>query len=194
MRPPNVPAKSSSIPPSPAIRKSSPIRPIPGRSSSSPTRKSAITEPVPTITKSARPYIEGLVVREFSAITSNWRSDSEANDFLARRRHPRRRRSRYPRAGPPSAHARRDARRAFGHRKGSREAGREGALHSHHGRARSGQPRLHPRSATNGPTRSTPARPPNSSASCAEPRYHVVAYDFGIKHNILRRLVQSAAA
>ena len=24
----------------------------------------------------------------------------------------------------------------------------------------------------------------------AEPRYHVVAYDFGIKHNILRRLVQ----
>src|SRR3982751_1744352 len=29
-----------------------------------------------------RPYIEGLVVREFSAIASNWRSDSEANDFL----------------------------------------------------------------------------------------------------------------
>ena len=24
-----------------------------------------------------------------------------------------------------------------------------------------------------------------------EPRFHVVAYDFGIKHNILRRLVQS---
>ena len=24
----------------------------------------------------------------------------------------------------------------------------------------------------------------------AEPRFHVVAYDFGIKHNILRRLVQ----
>ena len=36
----------------------------------------------------------------------------------------------------------------------------------------------------------TPARLPNSSAAAAEPRYHVVAYDFGIKHNILRRLVQ----
>src|SRR5579862_5575181 len=34
--------------------------------------------------ESAKPYIEGLAVREFSAIASNWRSDSEANDFLAR--------------------------------------------------------------------------------------------------------------
>ena len=33
--------------------------------------------------ESARPYIEGLVVREFSAIASNWRSDTEANTFLA---------------------------------------------------------------------------------------------------------------
>jgi carbamoyl-phosphate synthase small subunit len=29
--------------------------------------------------ESARPYIEGLAVREFSAIASNWRSDAEAN-------------------------------------------------------------------------------------------------------------------
>src|SRR5579862_1841785 len=33
--------------------------------------------------ESARPYIEGLVVREFSRVTSNWRSDKEASDFLA---------------------------------------------------------------------------------------------------------------
>jgi len=32
--------------------------------------------------EAARPYIEGLVVREFSAIASNWRSDAEANAFL----------------------------------------------------------------------------------------------------------------
>jgi len=32
--------------------------------------------------ESARPYIEGLVVREFSAISSNWRSDAEAGAFL----------------------------------------------------------------------------------------------------------------
>src|SRR3954454_7989950 len=34
--------------------------------------------------ESARPYIEGLVVREFSAVTSNWRSDVEARDFLSK--------------------------------------------------------------------------------------------------------------
>src|SRR5947209_292315 len=31
-----------------------------------------------------RPYIEGLVVREFSPIASNWRSDAAANTFLAK--------------------------------------------------------------------------------------------------------------
>src|SRR5881275_627649 len=31
-----------------------------------------------------RPYIEGLVVREFSPIASNWRSDAAANAFLAK--------------------------------------------------------------------------------------------------------------
>src|SRR2546429_1695129 len=34
--------------------------------------------------ESARPYIEGLAVREFSTIASNWRSDAEANEFLKR--------------------------------------------------------------------------------------------------------------
>jgi carbamoyl-phosphate synthase small subunit len=32
---------------------------------------------------SAHPFIEGLVVREFSGITSNWRSDEEAREFLS---------------------------------------------------------------------------------------------------------------
>src|SRR5260221_7449145 len=34
--------------------------------------------------ESVRPYIEGLVVREFSYLSSNWRSDVEASLFLAR--------------------------------------------------------------------------------------------------------------
>src|SRR6516225_5411882 len=34
--------------------------------------------------ESARPYIEGLAVREFSSVASNWRSDAEANLFLSR--------------------------------------------------------------------------------------------------------------
>ena len=32
--------------------------------------------------ESLRPYIEGLVVREFSALASNWRSDTVAGEFL----------------------------------------------------------------------------------------------------------------
>jgi len=31
--------------------------------------------------ESARPYIEGLVVREFSPLASNWRSDETAQQF-----------------------------------------------------------------------------------------------------------------
>ena len=38
--------------------------------------------------ESARPYIEGLVVREFSEIASNWRSSEHAADFLAKQRIP----------------------------------------------------------------------------------------------------------
>src|SRR5271156_5057392 len=34
--------------------------------------------------ESAKPYIEGLVVREFSDRSSNWRSDEEADAFLSR--------------------------------------------------------------------------------------------------------------
>ena len=32
--------------------------------------------------ESARPYIEGLVVREFSKVASNWRSEENAEQFL----------------------------------------------------------------------------------------------------------------
>jgi carbamoyl-phosphate synthase small subunit len=38
--------------------------------------------------ESARPYIEGLVVREFSALASNWRSSESAQDYLERHRVP----------------------------------------------------------------------------------------------------------
>ncbi len=33
--------------------------------------------------ESARPYIEGLIVRDFSPISSNWRSEEKADEFLA---------------------------------------------------------------------------------------------------------------
>jgi carbamoylphosphate synthase small subunit len=36
--------------------------------------------------EAARPYIEGLVVREFSSIANNWRSEENAERFLAETR------------------------------------------------------------------------------------------------------------
>ena len=82
MRPSNGPARWFSIPPSRAIRKSSPILPIPARSSSSPIRKSATTARTKPTTKPPSRYIEGLVVREFSPLSSNWRADETAQAFL----------------------------------------------------------------------------------------------------------------
>src|SRR5689334_2686345 len=38
--------------------------------------------------ESARPYIEGLVVREFSPVASNWRSDELASAFLEKHEIP----------------------------------------------------------------------------------------------------------
>jgi carbamoyl-phosphate synthase small subunit len=42
----------------------------------------------PQDNESTRPYIEGLVVREFSAVTSNWRSREHAQGFLEKQRIP----------------------------------------------------------------------------------------------------------
>jgi carbamoyl-phosphate synthase small subunit len=38
----------------------------------------------PSDAESARPYIEGLVVREFSPVSSSWRSTEVADDYLER--------------------------------------------------------------------------------------------------------------
>ena len=38
--------------------------------------------------ESAKPYIEGLVVREFSRVSSNWRSDESARVFLEQHQIP----------------------------------------------------------------------------------------------------------
>ena len=37
----------------------------------------------PADNESVKPYIEGLVVREFSELASNWRSEEDADRFLA---------------------------------------------------------------------------------------------------------------
>ncbi len=140
--------------------------------------------------EASRPYIEGLVVREFSAVSSNWRSDAEANDFLARAGIPviddldtralvRHLRTRGVMRGvlssiEPDARKLVEKARAIPTMAGLDLASRVSTPESYEW--------------SKAVDACSPSefigRPPAAE-------HHVVAYDFGIKHNILRRLVQS---
>jgi carbamoyl-phosphate synthase small subunit len=139
--------------------------------------------------ESGRPYIESLAVREFSPIASNWRSDAEANSFLSRH-------------GIPVI-SDLDTRALVRHLR-SRGVMR-GVLSSveSHGPTLVEKARNIPRmEGLDLASRvSTPERyewtkavdacsPSEPIASAPAARFHVVAYDFGIKLNILRRLCQ----
>jgi carbamoyl-phosphate synthase small subunit len=139
--------------------------------------------------ESAHPYIEGLAVREFSAMASNWRSDAEASCFLERH-------------GIPVISGL-DTRALVRHLR-TRGVMR-GALSS-----TESDPQKLVEQARSIPTMSgldlatrvsttkayqwtkpvDACSPSERVLAPADPRYHVVAYDFGIKRNILRRLVQ----
>ncbi len=140
--------------------------------------------------ESVRPYIEGLAVREFSAIASNWRSDAEADNFLARAGIPviddldtralvRHLRTRGVMRGVLSS-VERDARKLV-------EKAR--AIPSMAGldlASRVSTPERYEWTKT-----VEPCSPSDVIGQAADARHHVVAYDFGIKHNILRRLVHA---
>ena len=139
--------------------------------------------------ESGRPYIEGLAVREFSSIASNWRSDSEANSFLSRHgipvisdldtralvRHLRSRGvmrgvlSSVENDGPTLVEKARNIPRMEGLDLASRVSTPE---------------RYEWTKAVDACSPSEPV------AAAPAARFHVVAYDFGIKLNILRRLCQ----
>ena len=135
-----------------------------------------------------KPYIEGLAVREFSSITSNWRSDEEARGFLSQSGIPvisdidtrtlvRHLRSRGVMRGVLSS-TEKDAQKLV-------EKAR--SIPSMAG--------LDLASRVTTPERYNWVKPVESCspsevmAPPAEPIFNVVAYDFGIKQNILRRLV-----
>ncbi len=144
--------------------------------------------------ESAKPYIEGLVVREFSPLSSNWRADETAQKFLTD-------------SGVPVISGI-DTRRLVRHLR-SRGVMR-GALA---GAALGAKldPKALIEKAKNSPSMagldlatrvSTPklytwdkhvemCSPSDLERKPAEIRHHVVAYDFGMKRNILRRLVHS---
>jgi carbamoyl-phosphate synthase small subunit len=142
--------------------------------------------------EAARPYIEGLVVREFSRLASNWRSEENAEQFLAGN-------------GIPVA-AQIDTRalvrhlRTRGVMRGVLAVGRQNRDELI-ARARNAPPMAGLDLATRVSTRSsyswdqpvTPCSPSDPLAKPAEQFCHVVALDYGIKRNILRRLVQVGA-
>jgi carbamoyl-phosphate synthase small subunit len=140
--------------------------------------------------EAARPYIEGLVVREFSAISSNWRSDAEAGAFLGK-------------AGIPVISGL-DTRALVRHLR-TRGVMR-GVLSAVESNAQALVEKARSVPSMNGldlasvvTTRdryewSLPVdacSPSELVGRPPEPRFDVVAYDFGIKRNILRRLVQT---
>jgi carbamoyl-phosphate synthase small subunit len=144
----------------------------------------------PEDNESARPHIEGLVVREFSPIASNWRSRDHAADFLARARIPiiseidtrllvRRLRSRGVMRGVLSAIEPDPAKLVQKARQVPSMSGLDLATPV------STKQRYEWTKGVEG------CSPSDLVGERREPRRHVVAYDFGIKHNILRRLVHA---
>jgi carbamoyl-phosphate synthase small subunit len=140
--------------------------------------------------ESVRPYIEGLAVREFSSIASNWRSDDDANDFLAK-------------AGIPVI-SDLDTRALVRHlrtrgvmRGVLSSGGADPRTLVEKARAIPSMAGLDLATRVSTPamyewTRPVePCSPSDFVPPAAAPRLHVVAYDFGIKQNILRRLVQT---
>jgi carbamoyl-phosphate synthase small subunit len=145
--------------------------------------------------EAARPYIEGLVVREFSSIASNWRSEENAGQFLSE--------NGIPVAAEIDTRALVRHLRTRGVMRGVLATGDRG---DHDHKALIERARQAPTMAgLDLATRvSTPAQyswnRPVSPCSASEPMVnpcqpfcHVVAYDYGIKRNILRRLVHVGA-
>ena len=113
--------------------------------------------------EAARPYIEGLVVREFSTMASNWRSEENAEQFLAENGIPvaaeidtralvRHLRTRGVMRGILSVGERR-----------SQRSGRARPAIALHGRTRSGDARFHCLAATLGTSRWTPCSPSDAA-------------------------------
>jgi carbamoyl-phosphate synthase small subunit len=147
--------------------------------------------------ESARPYIEGLIVREFSAIGSNWRSEQVTDEYMERYKVP--------------VLAEIDTRalvrhlRTHGVMRGvisTTESNAEALVQKANKiRKMDGTDLARVVSTksvfqfdSSDPRNQTgePLLPPDAflQSSEARDRLHVVAYDFGIKHNILRMLTR----
>jgi len=141
----------------------------------------------PLDSEAAHPYAEGLVVRELSELASNWRSVEGVAGFLA------------DHGIPAISHI--DTRALVRHlRKYGAMRGVLSTIDLDEGRlvtkakALPSMVGLDLASRVSTPTRYTWAEPchdiyQKAKGAPAPARFHVVAYDYGIKQNILRRLV-----
>jgi carbamoyl-phosphate synthase small subunit len=145
--------------------------------------------------ESIKPYIEGLVVREFSSLTSNWRSDDDAWHFLAK--------NQIPVVSELDTRALVRHLRTKGVMRGVLSAG-PNLSKAASGEALVKKAREIPSMAgLDLASRVTTAEryewtktveacsPSEIVAAPAPQQYHVVAYDYGIKRNILRRLAHT---
>lgn len=151
--------------------------------------------------ESTKPYIESLIVREFSAIASNWRSTESAQAYLERHgipavwdldtralvRHIRQvgaLRGMVSTDGTPAEQLIAEA-RAIPSMKGLELASRVSTSERYDWDRHSIELAAEPRSATAGESES------GSDLSAEPEKFRVLAYDFGIKQNILRLLADS---
>jgi len=142
----------------------------------------------PDDNEATRPYIEGLVVREFSPISSNWRSQQVAEEYLERYK--------IPVLADIDTRALVRHLRDHGSKRGvisSLEADIDTLIE----KARAlpsmvGADLARVVSTKHRYEWQTGERPhePDKVVGVKDqpPKYHVVAYDYGIKHNILRKL------
>jgi carbamoyl-phosphate synthase small subunit len=140
--------------------------------------------------ESSQPFIEGLVVRDFSPVTSNWRSEEAADEFLGKSGVPvisgidtralvRRLRSQGVMRGVLSGVGGDPRKLVEQARRIPSMAGLDLATQVSTAK---------PYEWTEGVTACSPSELVDDAR---EMRHHVVAFDFGIKRNILRRLVQN---
>ena len=142
--------------------------------------------------ESSRPRIEGLIVREFSSVASNWRSGERAESYL----------SRYgvPIAGDIDTRALVRHLRTRGVMRGALANGVVDRMELIE-RARNAPSMAGLDLATRVSTAEiyqwdqavAPVSVSDLTRGARSHPYHVVAYDYGIKRNILRRLVQVGA-
>jgi carbamoyl-phosphate synthase small subunit len=142
--------------------------------------------------ESAKPYAEGLVVRELSALASNWRSQQEMSSFLAQYG--------VPIISDIDTRALVRHLRNYGAMRGAiSTTGLDSERLVAKIRKSPSMVGLDLASRVTTPTRykwqEPTVAPIHSQETTARPmpRFHVVAYDFGIKQNILRKLVDGGA-